>query len=350
MQAARGRRRGDPRRRCLALALGVRATHADERAARRARRGRGARRRDEGRGPRSGCAASPRPPPSAADARRRGQAPDARPAQAGYFADLDATADRALESGRDGPLGGLLSTVAGLVAARDVQLAQPVDRRAAAAHGRLGHRPARPAPVRRRARDRPGHARDHDEGAALRSRGRPARASRAPRVGAARRPRTTVEVPLRTQRVATRAAVDAVGSAARSLSGAPLRLTGAGEPLEISPADSPECWRSSRPATAARSVRLGAGDQRLEALVEAIAAKRDRPARNARISAPDSGRQLDAKGDASWRPRAVEVRSRRPPAPAARSSAASSRPRSRRRSARSATRSTVCRPRSRSPR
>ena len=55
-------------------------------------------------------------------------------------------------------------------------------------------------------------------------------------------------------------------------------------------------------------MRLGAGDARLAALVDEIAAKRDRPARNAQIDAPDSGAKLDAKGDASWRPRKVRRR------------------------------------------
>ena len=69
------------------------------------------------------------------------------PRDAGYFADLNATAGRALDSGRGGPLGGLWSTVTGLFAARDVALAQSVDRgqldrAVAAAATRLGREPS----------------------------------------------------------------------------------------------------------------------------------------------------------------------------------------------------------------
>ncbi len=113
-------------------------------------------------------------------------------------------------------------------------------------------------------------------------------------------------MPLRTQRVATRAAVDAVGRAARAYLDEPLRVRGAGEPLEISPGRLAGVLAlESRDGGA--SVRLGAGDQRLATLIEEIAAKRDKPARSAQISAPDSGAKLDEKGDASWRPRPVAV-------------------------------------------
>ncbi len=228
------------------------------------------------------------------------------PRDAGYFADLDATADRALESGRGGPLGGLWSTLAGLVAPRDVALAQTVDRSqldraVASVAGRLGRPPfagelviepgtlaiSTKAPRSGRVVDRP----------KLRA-----------RLAAAllRRPRGTVEVPLRTRRVATRGDVDRVGRAARAYLAQPLRLTGAGEPLTISPGRLAGVL-ALKARNDGRSVRLGAGDVQVAALVEEIAAKRDRPARSAQISAPDSGAKLDAQGDASWRPRPVKV-------------------------------------------
>ncbi len=54
-------------------------------------------------------------------------------------------------------------------------------------------------------------------------------------------------------------------------------------------------------------MRLGAGDDRLAALVGELAAKRDRPARDARMDAPARVVTFDAKGDASWRPRKADV-------------------------------------------
>jgi vancomycin resistance protein YoaR len=228
-------------------------------------------------------------------------------ANAGYFADLDATVNRALESGRSGPLGGFWSTVSGLFAARDVPLAQTVDRgqlgRAVALiAGRLG-RPAfageiviepgtlaigTKPPRSGRVVDRP-------------------KLERRLRDALLRSTRATVQVPLRAQPVASRAAVDAVGRAARTFLRAPLRLTGAGEPLDISPGELAGVL-ALESRTGGRSVRLGAGDARLAALVDEVAAKRDRPARSARIETTDANIKLDDKGDVSWRPRSVTVR------------------------------------------
>lgn len=228
------------------------------------------------------------------------------PRDAGYLADVEETADRALGSGRSGPLGGLWSTVAGLVVARDVPLAETVDaaqlrRVVARAAGLLG-RDAFPgeiviepgtlaittnAPRSGREVDRP-------------------RLAAVLRAALLRRPRKTVDVPLRTKRVATRAAVDAVGRAAREFLERPLRLTGAGEPIVVSPGRLASVLALEARDGGAR-VRLGAGDARLATLIDEIADKRDEPARDAQIMAPDSGAKLDEKGDASWRPRPVEV-------------------------------------------
>jgi vancomycin resistance protein YoaR len=229
------------------------------------------------------------------------------PANAGYFGDLEATVDRVFESGRSGPLGGFWSTVSGLVATRDVPLAQTVDneqlgRAVASIAGRLG-RPAFPGEI-------------VIEPGTLAITTKPPRSGRvvdrpklkqALRAALLRRHRTTVQVPLRTQPVASVAAVDAVGRAARTFLRAPLRLTGAGDPLEVSPAELAGVL-ALESREVGRGVRLGAGDARLAALVDAIAAKRDRPARSARLETTDANIRLSAKGDVSWRPRAVKVR------------------------------------------
>ncbi|MEY2441592.1 MAG: hypothetical protein QOJ46_1018 [bacterium] len=225
----------------------------------------------------------------------------------GYFADLDATVDRALQSGRRGPLRGLWSTVSGLLVTHDVPLAQTVDRdqlgRAVASiAGRLG-RPAFPGEI-------------------VIEPGTLAISTKPPRSGSVvdrpkleqrlrdaflRRLRPSVQVPLRAQPVASRAAVDAVGRAARTFLRAPLRLTGAGDPLDISPGKLAGVLALQSRADG-RSVRLGAGDAGLAALVDEIAAKRDRPARSAHIETTDANIKLDDKGDVSWRPRSVTVR------------------------------------------
>ncbi len=229
------------------------------------------------------------------------------PGEAGYFADLPATADRALASGRGGPLGGWWSTVSGLVAARDVPLVETVDRdqleRAVASiAGRTGRESfpgeiviepgtlaiSTKPPRSGRVVDRP-------------------KLTRRLRDALLRRPRRVVQVPLRAQRVASRAEVDAVGRDARAFLDEPLRLTGAGEPLDISPGRLAGVL-ALESREGGRRVRLGAGDVRLAALVDEIAAKRDRPARSARIETTDADIKLDAKGDVAWRPRSVTVR------------------------------------------
>jgi len=229
------------------------------------------------------------------------------PRDAGYVADVEQTLSRALDSGRSGPLGGLGSTLTGLLRSRSVPLAERIDRRVlrrtvASIAGRLGSSSfsgelviepdslevATKPPRSGREVDRP----------TLNS-----------RLAAAlmRRPRETVDVPRRTVKVAPRSAVDAVGRAARDYLREPLRLAGAGEPLEVSPADVASVL-ALESRDGGRSVRLGAGDARLAALVDRLAARRDRPARDARLDAPARVVTFDAKGDASWRQRAADLR------------------------------------------
>ncbi len=230
-----------------------------------------------------------------------------RPRDAGYFVDLDATADRALTSGRGGPLGGLWSTVSGLLATRDVALSETVDgaqleRAVASVADRLGRMSfageivIEPGTLAIATKP-PRSGREVDK-AKLRARLRDV---------LTKRPRSTVQVALRTRHVASRAAVDAVGRAARAYLGKPLRLSGAGEPVELTPGVLAGVL-ALESREDGRRVRLGAGDARLAALVDEIAAKRDRPARSARIEAAGTEVKLDAKGDVAWRPRSVKVR------------------------------------------
>jgi vancomycin resistance protein YoaR len=228
------------------------------------------------------------------------------PEEAGYVADVDATITAAIGSGRGGPLGGLWTTVAGLFGGRDVALVQrveskPLARIVSSLTDRLGRRsfpgelvvdPADLAITTKPPRS--GREVDRDEFAARL------------RAALRRRPRGTVVVPLRAVHVATAAQVDAVGRAARDYLDAPLTLTGAGEPLEVSPNRLAGALALEQRGDG-RTVRLGAGDEQLAALVEELAAKRDRPARDARMNAPARVVTFDAKGDAPWRPRKADI-------------------------------------------
>ncbi len=230
---------------------------------------------------------------------------------AGYVADVPRTVRRAMDSGRGGPLGGLGATVGGLFGHRDLALAQRVD-------GRLLKQTVASVATRLGQGSSPGEI--------VIEPGTLVITTKAPRAGRivdrrtltsrlalalTLRPREPVVVPMRTRPVATRAAVDAVGRAAREYLREPLVLTGAGEPLEISLGELAGVLALQSRA-GGTSVRLGAGDARLAALVDQIAAKRDRPARDAQIDAAARVVTFDAKGDVTWRPRRADVKVVRP--------------------------------------
>jgi vancomycin resistance protein YoaR len=233
------------------------------------------------------------------------------PEEAGYFADLGQTVSDALDSGRGGPLGGLWTTVAGLFSDRDVALFQHVDRRQLErAVGSLTDSLGRRAVAAQLVIDPSTLAVRTTPPRSGREVDREAFADRLERV-LAHRPRATVEVPLHTTHVASGKDIEAVARAARAFIAKPLTLTGAGDPLELSPAQLAGVLAIVT-SDGGSAVRLGAGDARLAALVDAIAAKRDRPALDARMNAPPRAVTFDAKGDAAWRPRAADVTLVRP--------------------------------------
>jgi vancomycin resistance protein YoaR len=228
------------------------------------------------------------------------------PASLGYAVDLGATVDDALDAGRNGTLGGALSTVKGVFTERDVRLRSTVDRvQFGRTVGQLADEIDRPPfageldvttdPVAV-AVVPPRTGRTVDRDALGRSLERAVRR----RAGAA------LTIPVLSRPVPSREAVERVGREAERYLREPLRLTGAGAPLEVSTADLAGVV-ALESVDGGRDVRLGAGDKRLAALVDKLAPARDRPARNARISAGDPGARLTAKGDVSWRPRRADV-------------------------------------------
>ncbi len=236
-----------------------------------------------------------------------------RPADAGYAVDLDATVRGALDAGRDGILGGALATVGGVVSTREADLVTRVDRARfdQAIDGlieKIG-RPAFPGALNVVADPivvtsvPPRTGRSVDRAALS---GLLERAIR-------RRAAAAVTIPVASTPVASRDAVQTVTREAEEYLLEPLRLTGAGDPLEVSEAQLAGVI-ALESVDGGRRVRLGAGDKRLEALVARFASRRDRPARNARISASSAPTTFEAKGDVSWRPRkaSITVRDGRP--------------------------------------
>lgn len=229
-----------------------------------------------------------------------------RPADAGYTVDLAATVRAALRAGRDGALGGAVATVTGVVRSRDVDVVTRVDRAAfdRAVTGLAGEISRSPFDGELRITADPVAV----EAVPPRT-GRTVDRAVLERLLAAafsRRTRGAVVIPVTSTPVASRQDVERVAGEAEAYLEAPLRLTGAGEPLAVAPAALARVL-ALESVEGGRRVRLGAGDKRLAVLVAGLAATRDRPARNATISAENPGASLTAKGDVSWRPRKASV-------------------------------------------
>lgn len=227
---------------------------------------------------------------------------------AGVRLRVAATADRVLSAGRGRFLGGAGSAVAGLVVPRSVRPVVAVDERVLErAVGRLARRIGRPAQTGDLRIDpaslavtavapRTGRRLDRDRAASL------VRA-------AAASGRTVVRaLPVETTRAATAAQVQAVAQQARAYLTRPLRLDVAGRTIRVARADLAR-ELTVRPG---RRPALGLRPAGLETLVDEIAARRDRPARDGRPLAPAvPARSLAEKGDTSWRPVPVRVGVRR---------------------------------------
>ncbi|MDW5593824.1 VanW family protein [Conexibacter stalactiti] len=229
-----------------------------------------------------------------------------RPADAGYRLDLDATVQRALDAGRDGALGGLPATVAGLLSERDVALDADVDRVALRRTVEtLARRVDEPS--------FPGALKISDDGLDV--------TAEPPRAGRlldreqlrARLRRALLERSSGPLRVAVRATpvvsaeeVDAIATEAGDYLASPLTLLGAGAPFQVGRAELARAL-VLEPLDDGSEVRLGVDDEAVAAIVARFAHARDRPPRDARVSAGAGGVVVDGKEDLTWRPRAADV-------------------------------------------
>ena len=122
-----------------------------------------------------------------------------------------------------------------------------------------------------------------------------------------RRGGSSVTIPIASKAVASRAEVDGVARAAEKYLAKPLKLTGAGKALEVSPEQLANVV-ALESLDGGRRVRLGAGDKRVGSLVDQLAPARERAPRNAKITASNPGASLTDKGDLTWRPRSAKVK------------------------------------------
>ena len=213
------------------------------------------------------------------------------------------TARRAMRAGRNGPLGGLGATLAGLVLGRDVTASVAVD----AARLRQATEEAAGDVDRERfegdldvsstgdvgiVAPRPGRRLD-------RARFRRMLREALRRPGVARRvlPVTPLPAPPRT-------AVEAVARAAERFLERPLRVTGAGRTYVVSRGWTENALTVTRKG---RELGLGLRPEALSGLVRRIGRRRDRPARDALILPSSTGAALTEQGDVAWRPRPAEM-------------------------------------------
>jgi vancomycin resistance protein YoaR len=224
--------------------------------------------------------------------------------------DLRASAEQAMAAGREGPLRGVWSSVAAVLAPRAVEPEYRSDRAA-----------LRVVAAAARQVDRPPFGGDLSiDLATLRATvkaPRPGRAVDRPRTAgvltAALRRGEGGEVPMivRARPAARPADVQAVRRRAERYLASPLRLTGAGPPVTVTPRRLAPVLALEAVGHAARPrVRLGVRRASLARLVGTIAAERRRRPVDARIIAPAGAGLLAEQLDASWSPRPARVRVR----------------------------------------
>ena len=229
--------------------------------------------------------------------------------QLGYRFDAAASTERARRAGREGPLAGVWSTVAGLVRSRRPAPVVSVDRRALAVRidaiagdvdrtaspGELVADASAPGGVRVVA---PRTARTLDRAAAARA---ILSALRDRRAG-------TVALPVATQRSATPDEVRAVARRARAYLRTPLRLTVGGRTLTPSMSRVLRILTLEPAPRGARGLRLGVDEAGLERFVAALAGDLDRDPADARIRAPARPADaVDGQGDLRSRPRRADI-------------------------------------------
>lgn len=229
------------------------------------------------------------------------------PERAGLAWDVDSTLARAEDSGRVGPLLGLVSTLWGVVAERrvDPELRTDTERQrrvVAAVAGRLD-RPVedggfRIDPETLRARiDRPRDGRRVRRDELLR------RLRRA----AASTSRRRVDAPLRSEPAVEIEDVETVARQAERYLEQPLRLTGGRRPVEIAPSELASALTMST-RDGAPPTRLSVPGDGLRPILRRAASRLERPTRSPRFARAGDSVLLEEKGDVRWRPREVGIK------------------------------------------
>ena len=228
-----------------------------------------------------------------------------RPSQLGYTVDLSASVDRAMAAGRNGPLGGALSTLEGLIGGHQVPLIAAVKR------AKLR---ASVAAIAERF-DQPSFAGRIDiSPRSLEAEIDPPRAgTRIDREELARRLKTAlldasgrqVIAPVERLPAATDAEVERVAERAAGYVQQPLLLVGPGQSFAVSEEELARLL-ALEPLPKG-DVRLGVDAAALGRLVARVAELRGWPPRDARIIVPARPAVIDEKGNLSWQPQAADA-------------------------------------------
>ena len=224
--------------------------------------------------------------------------------------DLAGSAERAMRAGREGPLGGVWSSVVSVVVPRQVSPAYPSRRTVAQVVAEVARRV-----------DQPGFqgalSIDADTGRVTPTLPRPGRAverratTTALLVALRRGVGGEVAMVVRRRPGAAPSAVRAIAGEAERLLERGLRLRGPGSAVDLSARRLAPVLELERVGSRRRpKVRLGVRAEPLARLVDAIAREWNRAAVDARITAPARAGLLSDKFDASWRPRSAHVRVR----------------------------------------
>lgn len=228
---------------------------------------------------------------------------------AGYRVDLDGTARDAVQAGRSGFLAGIPATLIGLVSSRTSPVDADVDdaklRKALArVEKQVGRKPYPGAlsvdPDTLDVTTEPGKAGQTVDRERLEvTAGRELMAGR---LG-------PIDVPLRQVSAVSEKRLEELADEARRYVLKPMRLTGAGAPLELT-ADEVAPLLALQSRDGGRKADLGVAAKPLRALLDRVQERGERAPRDARISTPAAASGvLTEKGDVRWEPRKASVTS-----------------------------------------
>lgn len=231
------------------------------------------------------------------------------PVVAGRRMDVEATVDRLMAAGRTGAAAGLWTTATTLIATRDVSPVTSVDgRRLRAAVDRLAasvDRPPFPGAITVDSTSLAVTTRSPRQGLTL-DRGHLTRMLRAALAAGD----STVAGQVRTRAAPPAGAVRAVAQSARRYLRQPLRVA-LGEQAVDLPSGRVAEILTLRPGRSDRRVTLGVDPDELDELLEELAQRTDRPPTEPRFTpGPGADTVLEAKRDATWRPRRARLQVR----------------------------------------